>query len=65
MPLLIRVSGTGWPHVQGLMWTEVIVVFEPVVDDDLCLRSRREPLCIEHLAVKGSVSAFVVFGLPR
>ena len=65
MPLLIRVSGTGWPHVQGLMWTEVIVVFEPVVDDDLCLPGRREPLCIEHLAAKGSVEAFVVSVLPR
>ena len=47
------------------MWTEVIVVFEPVVDDDLCLRSRREPICIEHLAAKCSVEALVVFGLPR
>ncbi len=47
------------------MWTEVIAVFEPVVDDDLCLLGRREPFCIEHLAAKGSVEAFVVFGLPR
>jgi hypothetical protein len=29
------------------MWTEVIVLFEPLVDDDLCLLSRREPFCIE------------------
>ena len=47
------------------MWTEVIVVFEPLVDDDLCRLSRREPFCIEHLAAKGSVEAFVVSVLPR
>ena len=43
----------------------MIVLFEPVVDDDLCLLSRREPFCIEHLAAKCSVEAFVVSGLPR
>ena len=47
------------------MWTEVIVVFEPVIDDDLCLFGRREPFCIEHLAAKGAVEAFVVSVLPR
>ena len=47
------------------MWTEVIVVFEPVVDDDLCLPGRRVPFCIEHLAAKGSVEAIVLSGLPR
>ena len=47
------------------MWTEVVVLFEPLVDDDLCLLSRREPFFIEHLAAKGSVEAFVVSVLPR
>jgi len=47
------------------MWTEVIVMFTPLVDDDLCLLSFREPFCIEHLATKGSVEAFVVSVLPR
>ena len=47
------------------MWTEVIVLFEPLVDDDLCLLSRREPFCIKHLAAKGSVEAFAVSVLPR
>ena len=47
------------------MWTDVIVLFEPPVDDDLRLLSRREPFCIEHLAAKGSVEAFVVSVLPR
>jgi len=47
------------------MWTEVIVVFEPVIDNDLCLLGRREPFCIEHLAAKVSVEAFVVSVLPR
>jgi|GEM_PF-1816332 hypothetical protein len=40
------------------MWTDVIVLFEPPVDDDLRLLSRRELFCIEHLAAKGSVEAF-------
>ena len=47
------------------MWTEVIVLFEPLADDNLCLLSRREPFCIEHLAAKVSVEAFVVSVLPR
>ena len=47
------------------MWTEVIVVFEPLFDDDLCQLSRREPFCIEPLAAKGSVEALVVSVLPR
>ena len=47
------------------MWTEVIVVFKPVVDENLCLLSRREPFCIEHLAAKGSVEVFVVSVFPR
>ena len=47
------------------MWMEVIVVFEPVIDNDLCQLSRREPFCIEHLAAKGSVEVFVVSVFPR
>ena len=30
------------------MWTDVIVLFEPPVDDDLRLLSRREPFCIDR-----------------
>ena len=47
------------------MWTEVIVLFEALVDDDLCQLSRCEPFCIEHLAAKGSVEPLVVSVLPR
>ena len=47
------------------MWTEAIVLFEPVVDDDLRKISRREPFCIEPLAAMCSVEPFVVSGLRR
>ena len=30
-------------HFEGLMWPGVIVLLEPVVDDDLSLLGRREP----------------------
>ena len=46
------------------MWTEVIVLFEPLVDDDLCLLSRSDALCIEQLVANGSVEALDVSGLP-
>ena len=38
-----------WPHVEGLMRAGVVVLSEPVIDDDLCLLGRREPLSIENL----------------
>jgi hypothetical protein len=47
------------------MWTDVIVLFEPLVDDDLSLLRRREPLGVEYLMTQGSVEAFVVSVLPR
>ena len=47
------------------MRTDVIVLSEPVVDDDLSLLRRREPLGVEHLMTQGSVEAFVVSILPR
>ena len=46
------------------MWTDVIVLSEPLIDDDLSLRRRGEPLGIEHLVAKGAVEAFVVSILP-
>jgi hypothetical protein len=47
------------------MRTGVIVLSEPVVDDDLSLLRRREPLGVEHLMTQGSVEVFVVSVLPR
>ena len=46
------------------MRTGVIVLSEPVVDDDLSLLRRREPLGVENLVAKDSVEAFVVSVLP-
>ncbi len=47
------------------MWSHVVVLSEPLIDDDLSLRRRGEPLGIEHLVAKGTVEAFVVSVLPR
>ena len=47
------------------MWPGVVVLPEPVIDDDLGLRRCCEPFRIENLTAKGSVEAFVVAVLPR
>ena len=47
------------------MWSHVVVLSEPLIDDDLSLRRRGEPLGIEHLAAKCAVEAFVISVLPR
>ena len=47
------------------MWPDVVVLSEPVVDDDLSLLRRREPLGVEHLVAQGAVEALVVSVLPR
>ena len=46
------------------MWSHVIVLSEPLVDDNLSLLCRREPLGVEHLAAECAVEAFVVSVLP-
>ena len=47
------------------MRTDVVVLSEPLIDDDLSLLRRREPLGVKHLMTQGSVEAFVVSVLPR
>ena len=47
------------------MWSDIVVLPEPLVDDDLSLLCRSKPLGIEHLAAKCAVEAFVVSVLPR
>ena len=51
-------------HVEGLVWADVIVPPEPLVDDDPSLLCRGEQLGIENLAAKGTVKSFVVPVLP-
>jgi len=46
------------------MRTDMIVLPEPPVDDDLSLLCRGEPFGVEHLAAQSSVKAFVVSILP-
>ena len=43
----------------------MVVLPEPLVDDDLSLLRRREPLGVEQLAAMGPVEAFVVSVYPR
>ena len=43
----------------------MVVLSEPLVDDDLSLLSRGEPFGVEHFVAQGSVEAFVVSVLPR
>lgn len=42
------------------MGTRVIVLPEPVIDDDLNLHRCREPLGIEDLTTQGTVEALVI-----
>jgi len=46
------------------MWTDEVVLSEPLVDDDLGLLCRREPFGIKHLAAQGSIEALIVSVLP-
>ena len=46
------------------MRTDMVVLSEPLVDDDLSLPCCAEPLGVEHLAATSSVKAFVVSVLP-
>jgi len=46
------------------MWSHVVVLSEPLVDDDLSLLCSGEPLGIENLAAQRSIEAFVVSVLP-
>ena len=46
------------------MRTDVIVLSELLIDDDLSLLCRREPFGVEHLAAQSSVKSFVVSVLP-
>jgi len=42
------------------MWSHVVVLSEPLVDDDLSLLCCGEPPGIENLAAQRSIEAFVV-----
>ena len=46
------------------MWTDVVVLSEPLVDDDLCLLGCGEPFGVEPLVAQGAVEAPVVSVLP-
>ena len=47
------------------MRSGVVVLSEPVIDDELRLLGRREPLCIENLSAQRAGSLLLWFGTPR
>jgi len=48
-----------------MMWTNVVVLSEPQVDDRLCLVDRSEPFRVQHLTAQCSIEAFIVSIFPR
>ena len=51
-------------HAESLMRPHVIVLAEPVIDNDLCLPGRCEPLGVEHLVAQRAIEALVISALP-
>ena len=47
------------------MRSDIVVLFEPFVDDGLRLFQGRKPLGIQHLSSEHSVEALVITVLPR
>ena len=47
------------------MRAHVIVLLEPVIDNDLSLLSRIEPFSIENFATQRTIEALIVSVLPR
>mgnify|MGYP001798316522 CR=1 FL=1 len=52
-------------HVECLMWAGVVVLREPLVDDDLGLLRCREPLGIQNLPTQRPIETLIVSVLPR
>ena len=46
------------------MWPSVVVLSEPLIDDDLGLFCRREPFRIENLSAQRAIEPLVVSILP-
>jgi len=47
------------------MRPDMIVLFEPLIDDSLGLADSAKPFGVENLSTKGSVEALIVAVLPR
>ena len=47
------------------MWPDMIVLFQPGIDNDLRLSDCREPLGIQDFSSENTIEAFVVAVLPR
>jgi hypothetical protein len=46
------------------MRPDLIVLFEPLIDDGLCLAGCAKPFGIENFSAKRAVEAFIVSVLP-
>ena len=49
-----------WPHVGPLTWSSMVVLSEPVNEDDLSLSGCVEPLGIQDFSAKCSFETLVV-----
>ena len=47
------------------MGPDMVILFEPLIDDSLGLAGGAKPFSVENLPAKGSVEALVVAVLPR
>jgi hypothetical protein len=47
------------------MEPDMVILFEPLIDDSLSLAGGAKPFSVEYLPAKGSVEALVVAVLPR
>ena len=47
------------------MGPDMVILFEPLIDDSLGLAGGAKPFSVENLSAKGSVEALIVAVLPR
>jgi len=47
------------------MWPDMVILFDPLIDDSLGLAGGAKPFGVENLCAKGSVEALVVAVRPK
>ena len=53
-----------WPISKRRVWSLLVVVLAPALDDDLCLLQAEEDLAVEKLVPELAIEAFAVAVLP-
>ena len=51
-------------HTQGLMRPYLVILFEPLIDDGLCMAGGIKPFCVEHFSAERAIEALVISILP-